>query len=103
MVARYHAAQSRYSPEAEPGFVSWEEYLAGRLAIFGLEACGRELSRECFRECFIEALHISDVMEIDGFELKYGPNDNQGSDSVFLTVIGEDGKYRQVDKLGGAY
>ena len=42
-------------------------------------------------------------MEIDGFELKYGPNDNQGSDSVFLTVIGEDGKYRQVDKLGGAY
>ena len=95
VVARYHAALANYSPEAEPGFVSLEGYLAGRLAIFGLEACGPELSRQCF----INALHTSDVIDIDGFQLKYGPNDNQGSDSVFLTVIGPDGKYRQANKL----
>ena len=95
VVARYHAALANYSPEAEPGFVSLEGYLAGRLAIFGLEACGPELSRQCF----INALHTSDIIDIDGFQLKYGPNDNQGSDSVFLTVIGPDGKYRQADKL----
>ena len=95
VVSRYHAALANYSPEAEPGFVSLEGYLAGRLAIFGLEACGPELSRQCF----INALHTSDIIDIDGFQLKYGPNDNQGSDSVFLTVIGPDGKYRQADKL----
>ena len=96
--ARYHAALSRYDPEAAPGFVSLEGYLAGRLAISGLEACGRELSRECF----IGALHTSDAMDIDGFQLGYGPNDNQGSDAVFLTVIGRDGKYHQIGKLGDA-
>ena len=96
VVAKYHAALASYNPEAVPGFVSLEGYLAGRLAIFGLEACGRELSRECF----VEALHTSKVIDIDGFELDYGHDDNQGSDVVFLTVIGKDGKYRQVDKLG---
>ena len=49
------------------------------------------------------ALHNSPVIDIDGFELEYGHNDNQGSDAVSLTVIGADGNFRQVDKLGGAY
>ena len=98
VVARYQAALSAYDPQAEPGFVSLEGYLAGRLAIYGLETCGRELSRECF----IEALHTSEVIDLGGFRLKYGRGDNQGSDEVFLTVIGEDGEYRQVDVLGEA-
>lgn len=95
VVARYQAALSAYNPQAEPGFVSLEGYLAGRLAIYGLDACGRELSRECF----IEALHTSKVIDLGGFRLKYGRGDNQGSDEVFLTVIDEDGEYRQVDAL----
>ena len=99
VVARYHAALALYNPEAEPGYVSLEGYLAGRLAIFGLEACGKELSRECF----MNALHTADAIDIDGFQLQYGPHDNQGSDSVFLTVIGTDGKYLRVDQLTAAY
>ena len=95
VVARYQAALSAYNPQAEPGFVSLEGYLAGRLAIFGLDACGRDLSRECF----IKALHNSEIIDIDGFRLKYGHDDNQGSDEVFLTVIGADGKYRQVEMM----
>ena len=69
--------------------------MAGRLAVAGLEACGPALSRECF----LRALH-AEAIDIDGFQLRYGPADNQGSDSVFLTVIGTDGKYRQIDELG---
>ena len=95
VVARYHAALSSYDAEAEPGFVSLEGYLAGRLAISGLETCGRELSRECF----MDALRVSDVIDIDGFQLRYGPDDNQGSDAVFLTMIGLDGEYEPVDAL----
>ena len=98
VVARYHAALSNYNPNAEPGYVSLEGYLAGRLAIFGLEACGRDFSRECF----IDALHTTGAIDIDGFQLQYGPDDNQGSDRVFLSMIGPDGKYRQVEKLAGA-
>ncbi len=95
VVARYHAALSDYDARAEPGFVSLEGYLAGRLAIAGLEACGRALSRDCF----IEALQTSEPIDIDGMQLKFGPQDNQGSDEVFLTVIGADGEYRQVESL----
>ena len=95
LVARYHAALAEYSPQARPGFVSLEGYLAGRVAAFGLDACGTEVNRKCF----MDALRTSEVIDIDGFRLKYGPDDNQGSDSVFLTVIGSDGKYRRSDKL----
>ena len=97
VVARYHAALTEYDPEVEPGFISLEGYLAGRLAVAGLEACGRELSRQCF----LNALRDADAIDIDGIRLKYGPGDNQGSDAVFLTAIGADGQYRQIENLGG--
>ncbi len=95
LVARYQRALSQYSPQARPGFVSLEGYLAGRVAIFGLDACGPEIDRKCF----IEGLRTSGGIDIDGFRLRCGPEDNQGSDSVFLTVIGSDGKYHRADKL----
>ena len=95
VVQAYHRALAAYDPDEDPGFVSFEGYLAGRLAILGLERCGRELSRECF----LSSLRSAD--EIDGFKLRYGDADNQGSDAVFLTVIGPDGRYRAVDSLLG--
>ena len=95
LIARYGAALAEYAPQAEPGFVSLEGYLAGRLAVYGLEECGREPSRECL----LETLHNPAVIDIDGFRLEFGDGDNQGSDEVFLTVIGPDGEYRQVEKL----
>ena len=85
----YRRALLAYDTEAEPGFVSFEGYLAGRLAIIGLESCGREVSRACFLERFDSC----DVIDIEGFALGYGMGDNQGSDAVFLTAIGRDGDY----------
>ena len=99
VVARYHRALSGYDPRAEPGFVSLEGYLAGRLAIAGLEACGLDLSRECL----LHAVRDAGTVGIDGMRLEYGPDDNQGSDAVFLTVIGTDGKYHGVERLGSPY
>ncbi len=98
VVARYHRALVEYDPQAEPGFVSLEGYLAGRLAVAGLTACGPELSRACF----LRTVRDSGTVDIDGMRLEFGPDDNQGSDAVFLTVIGTDGKYHGVDKLIGA-
>ena len=95
IVVAYHRALGAYRPDAAPGFVSLEGYLAGRLAIVGLEGCGRAVSRSCF----LDAIGGSGAMEIEGFRLAYGAGDNQGSDAVFMTVIGEDGKLHQVDNL----
>ena len=89
VVAAYLNALAVYSPGTVAGFVSLEGYLAGRLAIEGLERCGVELSRTCF----LDSLRSTGTVDIDGFELHYGESDNQGSDEVFLTAIGDDGAY----------
>ncbi len=97
VVTSYLSALSAYDSAAVPGFVSFEGYLAGRLAIAGLEGCGQEVDRACF----LESLRGADVIDIDidGFRLRYGRGDNQGSDAVFLTVIGEDGLVYPVTSL----
>ena len=94
-VVAYRNALASYAPDAEPGFVSLEGYLVGRLAIAGLEACGPDLSRQCF----LDGIYGTGSFALDGFTLTYGPDDNQGSDAVFLTVLGNDGDFRTVDRL----
>ena len=95
IVAAYHQALAEYDPGAAPGFVSLEGYLAGRLAIAGLERCGAELTRECF----LDGFRSSEPVDLDGFGLRYGAGDNQGSDTVFLTMIDENGEYVAIDSL----
>ena len=95
IVAAYHRALSAFAADAVPGFVSFEGYLAGRLAITGLRKCGREVDRTCF----LDRLRHTDGIDLDGFRLQYGKGDNQGSDAVFLTVIGRDGRYRPINSL----
>ncbi len=97
IVASYLNALAEFDPAAEPGFVSLEGYLAGRLAIAGLERCGRDVNRDCFMDSILGGGDF----EIDGFPLSYSgpPDDNQGSDTVFLTVIGADGKYHPIEDL----
>ncbi len=98
VVSAYLDALAAYAPDAIPGFVSLEGYLAGRLVVAGLERCGREVDRACFLDNVLRG----DAIDIDGFELRYGDGDNhnQGSDAVFLTVIGPDGEYHPVETMG---
>ena len=103
VVASYTAALAAFDPDAVPGFVSLEGYLAGRLAIAGLEACGAALTRDCF----LENLLGVGLLDIDGFTLDFGEEarrevDNQGSDAVFLTAIDANGRYRAASSLTGA-
>ena len=95
VVASYRAALSAHDPDAEPGFVSLEGYLAGRLAIARLEACGDDLNRDCF----LSVDGGSAITDIDGLQFEYGLGDNQGSDFVFLSVINADGEYELAENL----
>ena len=95
IVAAYLRALSADGAYAVPGFVSLEGYLAGRLAIAALRDCGQEVTRDCF----LESIRSTDAVDLDGFKLHYGDGDNQGSDEVFLTVIGSDGDYHSIDTL----
>ncbi len=95
VLAAYRRALARHAPGARPGFVSLEGYLAGRLAIVALQFCGKQPDRTCF----LEMLKRQETIDLDGFRLRYGPNDNQGSDAVFLSVIGRDGRYHPIETL----
>ena len=93
--AAYRQALATSAPAAAPSFVSFEGYLAGHLAIAGLELCGREVSRACF----LNRLRQAGAIDLGGFELRFGAGDNQGSDAVFLTVIDSTGRYRPVESI----
>ena len=88
VAAKYRAALAAQDPSADPGFTSFEGYIAGRLAIERLKACGANLSRECF----LNVLDSSTTVTIDDLTLQFGPGDNQGSDAVNLTVIDANGR-----------
>ena len=98
IVSAYRRALAARAPKSSPGFVSLEGYLAGRLAIVGLERSGREPNRDRF----VESLRRKEDIDLNGFRLRYGADDNQGSDAVFLTMIGADGRYRPIRKLSAA-
>jgi len=98
IASAYRRALAAYAPKAEPGFVSFEAYLAGRLVIAALDGCGRAVSRACL----LDNLRRAEVIDLEGFELRYGDSDNQGSDAIFLTVLNSDGQYDPIRSLKDA-
>lgn len=92
VVADYQAALGAYDADAQPGFVSLEGYLTGRLAIEALQVAGADLTRESY----LGALGRLGSIDLGGFTLTYGAGDNQGSDSVFLTRIKADGSFEAI-------
>jgi len=81
-------SQYRAAIGTDTSFVSLEGYIAGRLAIAVLA----RIEGEPTREAFLETLRRLGSFDIGGFRLSYGEADNQGSDAVFLTAIGADGR-----------
>lgn len=95
VVDSYQKALASSAPEAEPGFVSLEGYLAGRLVAEGLRLAGPGASRAEF----LEALRNAPPIDLGGFELEYGEQDNQGSDRVYLTVIDANGEVMPAQRM----
>jgi ABC-type branched-subunit amino acid transport system substrate-binding protein len=92
LVADYRAALARSQPLAEPGFVSLEGYMVGRFVATALEAAGPEATRESL----LATIRTIGQFDLGGVTLTFGPDDNQGMDEVFLTVIGADGAFGPV-------
>lgn len=95
IVADYQKALKVYDAKAEPGFVSLEGYVVGRLTIEGLKSAGKNLTRQAF----LDAIYNTGTFDFGGVQLQYGAGDNQGMGEVFLTVIQDDGSFKAVDKL----
>jgi ABC-type branched-subunit amino acid transport system substrate-binding protein len=98
LVTRYQAALKAMNPNAKPGFVSLEGYMAGRLVV---EALGK-IDGEITRKALLDTVTKTGTFDLGGVKLVYGPDDNRGSSQVFLTVIQPDGSFQAVEHLSKA-
>jgi ABC-type branched-subunit amino acid transport system substrate-binding protein len=94
LVAAYQAAITAANPSAKPGFVSLEGYMVGRLVVAAL----KRISGEPTREALLDAI-ASSPFDLDGVVLKFGTDNNQGSNQVYFTVLQADGSSRPVSRL----
>jgi ABC-type branched-subunit amino acid transport system substrate-binding protein len=95
LVARYQKALKAANPDAQIGFVSLEGYMVGRLVI---EALGK-MKGPVTRAGLLATIKEVGTFDLGGITLTYGPDDNQGMDQVFFTVIQADGRFKPVDRL----
>ena len=95
VVAEYQAAIKAVDAKAEPEFVSLEGYLVGRLTVAALEKTGPTPTREGL----LKTIKETGTFDIGGLMMTYGPDDNEGLDKVFMTVIQPDGSFKAVEKL----
>ena len=98
LVAWYQRALKSVNPSAEPGFVSLEGYIVGRLVVEALNHLGNSVTRAGL----LSTIRDVGIFDLDGITLSYGAGDNQGMDKVYLTVIQPDGSFRAVDRLNSA-
>ena len=96
LVERYRKALKALNPQAEPGFVSLEGYMAGLLTVQAIDKMGPKVTRKRLLATFAEV----GTFDLGGVTLTYGRDDNQGMDQVFFTVIQADGSFRAVKNLG---
>jgi hypothetical protein len=83
-VKEYVRLLNRYYPDSRASFVGLEGYINAKILVEGLERSGRNLTRQSF---------IRAIKSVNDFDLgiknrlSFGPNDNQGLDQVYYTVI----------------
>ena len=51
------------------------------------------------RAGLLKAIKDTGKFDIGGLEMTFGPQDNEGLDKVFMTVIQPDGSFKAVEKL----
>jgi branched-chain amino acid transport system substrate-binding protein len=94
VVKAYQAALKAALPDRQPGFVSLEGYLVGRTVIAALEKAGGSPTRAAMM-----AALTNGSFDLGGFKMVYGPNNNQGSTDVYLTMINPDATFKAVTSL----
>lgn len=83
LIREYREAMHRYQRDVPIGFISLEGYIAGKL----FAAIARAVPGKLTREKFIETMQQIGQFDVNGVILRFGKNDHQGMDSIYLTTI----------------
>lgn len=93
-VIRYRDMLRTFHPEARPGFVSLEGFIAAECLVDGL----RRVEGELTTESLIDALDSIQNLDLGiGPLVSFGPSRHQVSDHVWGTVLDGSAKYRRLD------
>ena len=90
-VTRYRELLARHFPAEQPGFVSLEGYLVGRIFAEALRRAGEDLTVEGFVDA---AESISDLDLGIGARISYSRDRHQGNHRVWGTVLDSSASYR---------
>jgi ABC-type branched-subunit amino acid transport system substrate-binding protein len=93
-VIRYRELLNKYYPEARPGFVSLEGFVAAECLVEGLKKAGANLTTERL----IDALES--VRDFDlgiGPVINFGPSQHQASSKVWGTMLDSSGKFEVLE------
>lgn len=85
-VALYRRALTKYSPSAQPNFVSLEGFVDAMVLMEGLKKAGKDLTREGLIRG-IESIHAFDLGLGPQLKLNYSSKEHKGFDHVLPTVI----------------
>ena len=83
ILKEYAAAMKKYQPSLELDWISLEGFLAAKFFCLAAEKTGTDLTRENF----LATVDKTGGFDLGGITLKFGPEDHQGLDDVFLTVV----------------
>jgi branched-chain amino acid transport system substrate-binding protein len=83
LVSEYTACMNKYQPGKSQGFVSLEGFMVGKLFCQTLEKAGADVTRESF----LNTVDTVGTFDLGGVSLNFGPNDHQGMEEIYLTVI----------------
>lgn len=93
----YGTLLARFFPGDRPNFVSFEGFINAKVLVEILKRTGRELTRERF----IETVERMDIYAPGiGAVIRFGRNDHQGMDQVYLTEV-KDGRLLPVEDRSG--
>ncbi|HET6326289.1 MAG TPA: ABC transporter substrate-binding protein [Planctomycetaceae bacterium] len=93
-VIRYRELLHKFHPEAEPGFLSLEGFIAAECLVEGLKRTGPEVTTEKL----IDALEsIRDLDLGIGPIISFGPSRHQASNKVWGTVLDRDRNFQNLD------
>lgn len=87
LIKEYQNTMRFTDKESVFSFASLEGYIMARVMVAGLRRAGKELSREKL----IAALEAMDL-NLGAYRVRYSPEEHHGSNLVYLTVIGANGR-----------
>ena len=91
----YRQAIENVWPGSPLGYGSFEGYIGARLLLKAMQLCGEEVTQQCV----IGQLRQEEPIDLGGLILKFGPDDNQGLDEIYLTGLNDAGHFVPVRSL----